>query len=344
MNQGIFGFPSPTPSSSIISIAEFDSSGTYTIPSDASEIEILLVGGGGGGGGGGRVAGTPATLSSGGGAGGGGGGIVYQKIQTKDLVGRYNLNISIGSGGAGGLGRAQAITLNTNQTGQVGSPGSNSTITITNYSGFLIHAIGGAGGAAGTVPIATGAVLGGVARSSLIGAIVANESGGAGSFSVEVTPVIYSSFRSNGGAGGGSANSTTTCFPGGSIILQSLTTANPIGLNLLYAGGVAGTTLDGITASFGGVINGGTLGTGKGQDGSLMYKTSAGHYLFGGFGGAGGGGANSVGAGNGGDGYRGGGGGGGGGVRTATALNANEVPSGAGGRGGNGYCRIIARR
>ena len=324
MNQGIYGFPSTLATSSIISITEFDASGTYTIPSDAAEIEILLVGGGGGG---------------------GGGGIVYQRVQVKDLFGRNNLNITIGAGGAGGVGRSDAIaTANSGSAGTVAQAGFPSFITIPNYNGFVIQTMAGNGGGAGTTPNQAGAAVGGAGRSSLIASLVAMESGAPGSSTSVTAPgITYSTFRSNGGAGGGSATSTTASLPGGSIKIESIltNTTNPIALNLNFAG----ITLDGITASWGGAPNGASLGDGKGQDGIFLYKNSAGFLLFGGFGGAGGGGANTVGAGNGGDGYRGGGGGGGGGVRTvATTLSTGQVPSGSGGKGGNGYCRIIARR
>ena len=83
MNQGIFGFPT-TLSGSVISVSEFDASGTYTIPEEITSLEILLVGGGGGGGGGARSTGT--NTISGGGGGGSGGGIVHQIFYKSEFV------------------------------------------------------------------------------------------------------------------------------------------------------------------------------------------------------------------------------------------------------------------
>lgn len=346
MNQGIYGFPSTLATSSIISITDFDASGTYTIPTDASEIEILLVGGGGGGGSGARSCGT-SNVNRGGGGGGSGGGLVYQKIQTKDLIGRNNLIITIGAGGGGGARRDSTLAANGSESGVGGFPGANSTVTISNYPGFVLQAGAGGGGGAGTTPLAAGS---GAApgRSFLIAsAPSAMEGGGLGNSTADnVNGLTYSSFRSTGGAGGGSVTlnasiPATTPLPGGSIKISRINTnTDPLFLNLLFSG----ITLSGFTALYGGQINGGSFG-GKGDDGFSMHKESAGSYLFGGFGGAGGGGATANGGGNGGDGYRGGGGGGGGGVYSSAAtLSVGQLPSGAGGNGGNGFCRIIARR
>lgn len=344
MNQGIYGFPFALATSSIISITDFDASGTYTIPSEASELEVLLVGGGGGGGGGARSNGTGTIF--GGGAGGGGGAVTYVRFYTKDLQGRNTLNITIGQGGQGGSGRFLFQTQNGASAGTVATSGGNSYITIPNYAGFIIQAIGGAGGGAGATANAAGAAAGGVGRNFLIASTpAAMESGAVGSStSQNQAGLTYSSFRSNGGAGGGSPTSTTVALTGGSIKVARFnsTTTDPLVLNLFFAG----PSFDGFTAAPGGRINGGNT-VGKGTDGINLYKTSAGTYLFGGFGGAGGGAGNTVGGGNGGDGYRGGGGGGGGGVLAlgiAAGLALNQVPSGTGGNGGNGYCRIVARR
>lgn len=341
MNQGIYGFPFTLASSNIISITEFDASGTYTIPPEAEELEILLVGAGGGGGGGARGNGT-ATLVGGGG-GGAGGAITYTKIHTNDLKGRSNLNITIGGGGAGGFGRNIINLLNGASAGTVAQAGGNSYITIANYSGFIIQAVGGGGGGGGATASAAGAAAGGAARNFLIStAPTAMEPGAVGSSTLEDIPgITYSSFRSNGGAGGGSPTSTTVALTGGSIKVAryNSNTTDPIAINLFFAG----PSFDGITAAVGGSINSGNI-NGKGKNGSELYNNSAGMYLFGGFGGAGGGAGNTVGGGDGGDGYRGGGGGGGGGVRALSNLALNQIPSGTGGKGGNGYCRIIARR
>lgn len=342
MNQGIFGFPTAL-SGSVISVSEFDASGTYTIPEDFSSLEILLVAGGGGGGSGGRSTGT--NTISGGGGGGSGGGIVHQIFYKNELQKIRNLVITIGIGGVGGPSRTAAQLINTGGAGGVGQAGGNSSVRSNENNLFLMNAHGGGGGAGGTTPTAAGAAAGGAARTSFISATpFTMVQGGFGSTSTEGggangPHVEYVNFRFNVGAGGGSATSTTNSFPGGVIRVASPSLANPAVSNFNYAG----IELEGITAAYGGSINLGNDG-GKGKDGQSLYQLSAGSQYFSGFGGSGGGGANSVGGGNGGNGYRGGGGGGGGGVRTTAALASNQVPSGAGGNGGNGYCRIIARK
>jgi hypothetical protein len=352
MNQGIFGFPTSV-AGSIISITEFDASGTYTIPDEATSLEILLVGAGGGGGAGGRSVGT--STISGGGGGGGGGGFVHQLFYKNYYKGIKNLNVTIGSGGGGGSSNFAAVNLNVGNQGNAGQAGGFSRVqnansnTTTTINDFVLTAPGGNAGNGGTTPVAngptTGAGSGGSGRNFFIAALpTAMQSGAAGSVSTETGTngphVNYVNFRSNQGAGGGSATTTTTSFPGGSIeILAPLAEVSVISINY------AGLTYGGLTAGYGGPINSGNV-NGKGTDGVELFKLGigAGSQYFSGFGGAGGGAANTVGAGNGGNGYRGGGGGGGGGVRSATALALTQVPSGAGGRGGNGYCRIIARK
>ena len=341
MNQGIFGFPT-TLSGSVISVSEFDASGTYTIPEEITSLEILLVGGGGGGGGGARSTGT--NTISGGGGGGSGGGIVHQIFYKSELQNIRNLIITIGLGGVGGPSRTQAQTLNTGQAGGVGQPGGNSYVTTSENPLFVMGVQGGGGGGAGTTPTAAGAAAGGSARNFYIASTpTAMAPGALGSATVDTNAsgpdVQYVNFRFNIGAGGGSATTTTNAFRGGAVRIAPSTYNDPQVVNMKYAG----ITLEGITAAYGGSINSGNT-AGKGEDGQSLYRLSSGSQYFSGFGGAGGGAANTVGGGNGGRGYRGGGGGGGGGVRSSVALSANQVPSGAGGDGGNGYCRIIARK
>ena len=341
MNQGIFGFPT-TLSGSVISVSEFDASGTYTIPEDITSLEILLVGGGGGGGGGARSTGTNTT--SGGGGGGSGGGIVHQIFYKKELQNIRNLIITIGLGGGGGPSRTQEQTLNTGQAGGAAQPGGNSYVRTNENPLFIMGVQGGGGGGAGTTPTAVGAAAGGPGRNFYIASTPTTMAPGAVSSATVDTnasgpDVQYVNFRYNIGAGGGSATTTTNALRGGAVRIPSSTYNDPLVVNMSYAG----ITLEGITAAYGGNINSGNAG-GKGEDGQALYRLSSGSQYFSGFGGAGGGGANTVGGGNGGRGYRGGGGGGGGGVRSSTGLNINQVPSGAGGDGGNGYCRIIARK
>lgn len=345
MNQGLYGFPNTTAIAlpNIISITEFDATGTYSIPRNAASLQILLVGAGGGGGGGGCSNGN-ATTQSGGGAGGAGGSIVYQECLVVDeLAGSTTLKVQIGQGGLAGPGRAVA-----NTAGGVGQPGGNSIITIPGRPGFYMRAQGGGGGGGGTTTSTTGAAAGGGGRqSSFNGAWIQNPSGPNGSWSLGTTDTgwtgtfvyVYDT-RSNGGAGGGSPISQTTATRGGSIeIPDPNSNQTPIIYDVAF-NYVSGAS-SGITLAYGGIISSGfTLGAG--QDGSFMIASSL-KIFGGGIGGAGGGASivTSVGGGNGGNGYRGGGGGGGGGFRNTT-VGANGG-GGTGGNGGNGYCCIIAR-
>jgi hypothetical protein len=339
MNQGLYGFPSTfgLAVSNVISITEFDATGTYSIPSNAATLQILLIGAGGGGGGGG----SSTTGNFGGGAGGGGGSIIYQECLVVDeLGGATTLRVQIGIGGAGGTGG----TVSSRQ-GTTGQPGSSSAITIPGRIGFYMRALGGAAGGGGFTQAANGAALGGAARqSSLGGALVSNVSGANGSWVYPTTVnndgytgtfVYLYDQRSNGGAAGGGVIGSTSATLGGSIVLPDPNST--VNLPVMYdiALNIIGLTV-GNTAIYGGLTGlGGTRGSG--QDGTFMIASSM-KIFGGGIGGGGGGGGNTLGGGNGGNGYRGSGGGGGGGARGTVVI-----PGGSGGIGGNGYCCIIAR-
>lgn len=340
MNSGIFGFPTPL-TGSILSITEFDASGTYTIPEEASSIEFLLVGGGGGGGSGRRAAGTPTTVLAGGGGGGSGGGLTHHIVYKNQIKNIRNLIITIGVGGAGALSASGTVNAGANNPGVAGGAGGNSFVTSQENKLFIISASGGLGGNGGTTPnTAAGSAAGGAARNYFISAIplamVAGGNGSANSLAggANGPNLQYNNFRSNGGCGGGSSTSATTSFAGGSISVPDNRYTEPFAINFNYVLG------SGLTIVSGGNANLGNI-DGAGQDGILAYTNSMGFEFFSGIGGGGGGAANNLGGGNGGNGYRGGGGGGGGGFHSATTTTNR---SGNGGKGGNGYCRIIARK
>jgi len=85
MNHGFFSFPSLLKDNPLIELQEFDTSGTFVIPSFARRLYVLLIGAGGSGGGGASYA---SFASSCGGGGGGG---------SKD-------GVNSGAGGRGGDG------------------------------------------------------------------------------------------------------------------------------------------------------------------------------------------------------------------------------------------------
>lgn len=348
MNFGIYGFPSTygLATSSIISVTEFDASGTYVIPANAAFLQVLVIGGGGGGGGGGQ-GGTTTTVAYGGGGGGGGGSVIYTECLVSELGTGTRLNVQIGQGGNGGS-RASGSTNTTVNSGGDGVIGSASSITIPGRPGFYIRALGGAAGLGGRAGSAAGAASGGGGRSSSFNGVpMSNVSGANGSWNQAQNAnsgftgsfVYIQDQRCNGGAAGGNIVSTTTAQCGGSIEiinLDALTTSTqiPILYDMVFT--VLGASGQGITAVYGGLTGTVSDATRAAGGNGIMIFSSMKH-LGGGAGGAGGGASIGATAGVGGNGYRGGGGGGGGAARgTGTA-------GGTGGVGGNGYCCIVAR-
>jgi len=357
MNFGIYGFPSTygLATSSIISITEFDASGTYVIPANASYLQILLIGGGGGGGGGAQ-SGNPGTFPYGGGGGGAGGGIVYFECLVSELGTGTRLNIQIGEGGPGGArGSGSTNTaVNLGAGNGLGTVGSSSSITIPGRPGFYIRAIGGGAASGNATNGAFGsAPAGGIRTSSFNGVPMSNLPGANGSWSTTIangqvanagwtgTYVYIQDQRSNGGAAGGSVISATSAAFGGSIEVLNLDqrttgTQVPVIYDIIFS--ALGASGQGITAVYGGLtgnVVGGSDSRANGGNGIMIFSSMK--HIGGGAGG-GGGGASVVGnAGNGGNGYRGGGGGGGGGCRGTGFFG------GTGGIGGNGYCCIVAR-
>lgn len=175
----------------------FTSNGTWTKPSTASAVRVILIGGGGGGGSGKK---DSSASVRGGGGGGGGGAVVLYPTMPISLFGATE-PVVVGSGGAGGTA---VIVDPTN--GNVGSTGGTSSFS----SGpTLLNAFGGNGGNGGTTTGGTGGIGG-------KGDFGDSSNGGLGGYSINGSPGSIGSTFMPGGGGGGAGYSTTTSFNAGS--------------------------------------------------------------------------------------------------------------------------------
>lgn len=183
-------------------------SGTWTVPSGVSSVELLVVGGGGGG----------AGQGVGGGGGGGGGGVYYKAVHA--VTPGASLSFSVGAGGKGGPER---------ENGTAG--GSSSFANFIAYGGggattaWGITGASGGNNQGGTGFPATGGVSGHVGSGCGAGASggATNGSiGGAGlSFLITGTPTHYAGgggaiMGGAGGLGGGGVGSLNTNTPAAS--------------------------------------------------------------------------------------------------------------------------------
>jgi hypothetical protein len=155
-----------TAKGSLIDVKVFTSSGTWTMPSGTTAIEVWVVGGGGGGQG-------VASSATGAGGGGGGGGAVY-KYFTSGFT--SSEAVTVGAGGAGGT------------SGSNGSLGGTSTF-------LTIQCLGGNGG---------GSFGGGGGATTILGGTEVNISGGFGGSADTFTATnTYNIFGAGGGTGFG---------------------------------------------------------------------------------------------------------------------------------------------
>lgn len=223
---------------------EFTSTGTFTVPSNCTTIEILLVGGGGGGA-------STSNVSSVTYAGGGGGGQVVKKYLTVTAGSTYT--VTIGAGGAGATANAS--------NGSVGGNSSFGSLLVCGGGGYggTRNTAGGAG-AAGT-NAQGGGYPGGTTYSftSTWSAAPGGSGGGSGSDTSDVP-----------GGTGGSASQMGYSF-------QQMTAAGlnyqttPVGLYGFGAGGPAGLMRrDG--AGLAAQANTGNGGGGAYAQGAILYS------------------------------------------------------------------------
>lgn len=250
----------------------FTASGTWTKPSGAKSVQIMLVGPGGGGGAGARGASGVALT---GGAGGGGGGVVFATMPASALA--ASVTVTVPAGGAGGVAQTTDSTAGANGASPTGG-------TVFGQ----IAAQRGLGGAGGTITGSsavagtggTGILAGGSGGAASAGnngnaaAAPAGAPGGGGGGGVATTPAARA-----GGNGGSSTIYVGTGGTGGAID----NAGNPgSALTLVSNGGGGGGSSITSTGKAGGA--GGSYGAGGGGGGASLNGNASGA------GGAGGGG------------------------------------------------------
>jgi Tol biopolymer transport system component len=244
--------------------------GTWTKPSNATTLQVTMVGGGGGGGSGGRQASGVASV---GGSGGGGAG--YASALFAATLFGATVAVSVGAGGTAGT----SVTTDTT-AGNAGGTGGNSTFgTVLKATGGVggsgtTGGVGGFGGQPGTgggASSATGAVGGTGTGSGTHGAAGGGAGGG-----VTTTPTA-----NNGGAGGGQQSFATTTgtagtTPGGAGGAGGSVASNLPGTGSGGGGGAGSSSGAGGTGGAGGTYGGGGGGGGASLNGNASGAGGAG--------------------------------------------------------------------
>jgi hypothetical protein len=284
-----------------INVQTFTSSGVWTKPANAKQIEIYLYGAGGGGGAGRRGAPTTARYGGGGAASGS---IVIVKIDASLLSATENVWIGIGGNGANG------VTVD-NTNGLAGSIGGTSYFGGTGTAATARLIVPGGGSGFGGTNVANGS--GSSSAQSIYGVYGFNTYGtGTLSANAFTTTSLITMRAIGGGVYGGGIDASNNRNSGASIQNRKMDQAT-----LFYT------------------ISGGVAAGAVGANGITSFTDSNFPLLSsGGAGGAAGDAAATIAGGKGGDGGRAAGAGGGGG-------SSNGAVSGAGGRGGDGYCIIV---
>lgn len=272
----------------------FTSNGTWTKPTGAKRVKVMMIGGGGGGGSGRvTVSGSAATRGGGGGSAGG----ILINEWAAGLLGSTE-SITVGQGGTGGA----AVTASATTDGNDGTDG-----TASSFGSWATTDYGkkGLGATAGTIAGGAGTVdyLYGITSQSASGAGGAGASSGA---SPGTTPTaLQATDRPTGGGGGGAANADGTTRSNGGA--GGTRTANPWKGLAGGTAGVVGGAAAGVGQSFGtGDFYSGTGGGGGAGGGSAAAGAAgANGGLYGGGGGGGGGAQDTNDSGKGGDGANG---------------------------------------
>lgn len=247
----------------------FTASSTWSKPTNAKYVEVIVVGAGGGGSGG-----AYNSTDSAGGAGGQGGGLSVYKFNASSLT--STVAVTVGTSGTGGAGGV---------AGGGGAGGSSGTDGGSSSFGAYLIATGGDQGDGGVISSSVGGSgegIGNIANGSAGGSGVSDSSGNAG------TAVL--NFAPTGGGSGGGVSAGTTGRAGAAGGARTTVAALAGGTAGAANSGVGGTgnsfsTIDGI---------GGTGGGGGGGDDGDNANGGAGG--AGGFPGGGGGGGGSSGS------------------------------------------------
>jgi len=302
---GITGLPPA------VDVQEFLVDGTWTKPSGAKAVRVLVMAGGGGGAG-------QASASSTTGASGGGGGALSDKILVADDL-ASTVAVTVGAGGTAGTGAS----------GGAGGTSSFGTHVLSygGGGGFKVNSTtpssgggGGGVGSAGATGQSNASSLGGFPNNATVGLPGA---GGGGAGGVNNSAGLAAEY--GGGSGGGSGSSVGQA--GGDSLYGGA--GGGAGGEIGQTGGAGGNKG---ASNGGGAAGGAGVGSGTANPGSAGTAGDIGAGTAGQGGGGGGGTGGGVGGAGGAGGFPGGGGGGGG---------AGTTGNSTGGVGGAGQVIVI---
>ena len=247
-----------------VDVQTFTADGTWTKPTGAKTVTVLMWGSGGGGGGGRRGA---ASTDRGGGGGGGAGGRTIVQFKASDLSATEAVVV-----GYPGYGGDPAPTDSSN--------GSQGNLGIASSFKNVKTSVG-TRGAAGTATAGTG----GAASTSIMNFVVVNTgAGGASSLAATAGVGTLAYLHPSGGGGGGSISAANVEYSGGDggiIADGSATTflAGALGgiINVTRAGANGSTTPHGGNGGGGGAAESdGVTAAGKGGNGGIPGGGGAG--------------------------------------------------------------------